>query len=703
MSNFRSWVSLTLGVTVLLTGPQPVEAADPKPSGQSVESGNAAKSEAAATLRQRTLDSLDRVMALPEAERAGNPLAGIAAVWLYRLQSQPAAEVYALLSKWTLPGEGRSELRQFIGFLPDAPPPDAFLSEPLPRMDDPLMATATLLVEAARRTQKLEELSQALKPLVSRRVAGAESLQLLVELEQGQFHSASQRMTNLAVQRGQVQPTAFGNRRVAQNLMDGLLVKAALRHPLTRGAGNLLHTALLKNAKQSANFGMICWLNRTGGLAAIAGVEETVLKPAPNPGFKHWVPVDVASAANVNTFVSTSWWIAADDRIGHVSSPWIDTLVFAYPLTGTFEIHGESFNGLWSEANLGFGGLVFEAWNQGSNKNQVYPINQHDVQTGPKGREFRDRFNATTVRVTPQRLQMSGNNEVLFEDDQPSGNSPFLMLRTTWLSAFRNLRIVGNPVIPREVRLLDHDRMEGWVTSFYNESQPSTLTARTNKTPEIQPADFDWAVKDDVLHGRRLSEQQQAARQSGYQHGESWAYFHRPLRDGERIRYEFFYQPGNDAIEAHPTLDRLVFLLDPDGVKLHWLTTNTSQADATPWIATDNRVEEPAHRRGPPKLPLKPGAWNTATLEILNQTVLVALNDTLVYLRPVEPSWGTRFGFYHDRAGTTARIRNIVLSGNWPAWSPKLNNQLLELVEPQQTADTEVVRAILTPRLLTNE
>ncbi len=399
--------------------------------------------------------------------------------------------------------------------------------------------------------------------------------------------------------------------------------------------------------------------------------------------------------------------LALDDRIGHVCAPWVDHLAFAYPLTGTFEISCEAFNGFWSEANIGFAGLMFEAWNQGSD-NQVYPINAHEILHGPNPAELLDQFNPVTVRMQPDSLQVIGinPNEVLFEDSSPSKTSPFLFLRTTWLSGFRKLRITGNPIIPREVALLSGDRMDGWMTSFYNESQPPTLTVRKRPagapnpvTRSDDPNAYDWSTTESVLHGRRFPDLTAKNRQSGYQHGESWAYYHRPLRDRERIRYEFFYKPGDDGTEVHPTLDRLVFLLQPDGVKLHWLTTNRSQEAEGAWVATNNIAEEPGHRRGPKLLPLKINDWNGAAIEIRNGHVRVELNDQLVYERPLEPAWGSRFGLYHDRTKTSSRVRNVVLSGDWPQWSPELADKLLERKAPLSPANVEAIQAILTPRL----
>ena len=689
----RSRIAIALVWCVLLVLHDLILGEEPAVPSKTVEPGQASAEES--LLCSKTLDTLNRVMLLPESQRASHPLAGTASLLLFQTQSLPPDQRYRLLKSWTLPASGNPTIRQFAGYLPDAPPPPAFLgAEQLPAADDLLISLPTLLVEAARDAGKLDELTGELTPYVAARTEGAERLFQLVELERGNPQPLRTGLFELIARRQSERPVSFGNQRVTQQLLDGLLMKAALGHPETRNAGLHLHSVLLGSAKQSANFGLIVWLYRTGGLAAIADVKGATLRPSMDPGLKHWGAVDVASADNCTVFGTLPWWVAVDDQVGHVCAPWIDHLVFAYPLTGTFEISCESFNGYWSEANLGYGGLVFEPWSQGSD-NQFYPVNQHEVIHGPNPREFLDQFNPMTIRVTPNLLQVSGINQVLFEDSSPSRNSPFFFLRTTWLSAFRKLRISGTPVIPREVALLEDNRMEGWVTSFYNESQPRTFT----DPGSLNPQEFDWAVADGVLHGRRVAATQAGSMPARFQHDESWVYFPRPLREGERIRYEFFYQPGDDAIEVHPTLDRLVFRLQPDGVTLHWLTTNRTEADAGGWIATDNTVEEPENRRGPKRLPFRLNNWNSALLEIRGGQVQVELNGELVYSRSVEPTMGARFGLYHRRSRSAARVRNIVLSGDWPEWSPELGTNLFEPTSPLSPENAAAIRMILAPRL----
>ena len=85
--------------------------------------------------------------------------------------------------------------------------------------------------------------------------------------------------------------------------------------------------------------------------------------------------------------------------------------------------------------------------------------------------------------------------------------------------------------------------------------------------------------------------------------------YQRPLLDGEAVSYEFFYKPGD--FDVSPALDRVAFLLQPEGVRIRWLTEG--QWDWT-GLATDNAVTEPLNRRGPRPLPLKANEWNRVTL-----------------------------------------------------------------------------------------
>jgi hypothetical protein len=149
--------------------------------------------------------------------------------------------------------------------------------------------------------------------------------------------------------------------------------------------------------------------------------------------------------------------------------------------------------------------------------------------------------------------------------------------------------------------------------------------------------------------------------------------YHRPLLEDGQLEYEFFYEPNKTMV--HPALDRLVFVLDPAGVKIHWLTD--AQYDRT-GLAPDNLSEEPANRRGPTALPLKPGDFNRLQLTLAGDRVTLVLNGVEVYQRKLEPANQRFFGLFHYADQTDVRVRRVLLRGNWSGPLPA-PDQLLAL------------------------
>jgi hypothetical protein len=146
---------------------------------------------------------------------------------------------------------------------------------------------------------------------------------------------------------------------------------------------------------------------------------------------------------------------------------------------------------------------------------------------------------------------------------------------------------------------------------------------------------------------------------------ESVLQYHRPMLEDGQIEYEFFYEPGKTL--AHPALDRLVFLLEPKGVAIHWLTD--AQHDRT-GLAYDNRTIEPGRRRGAASLPLKRDAWNRIRLKLAGDTVTLVLNGVEIYERPLEPTNQRNFGLFHYVNDTEVRVRNVNYRGDWPKVLP---------------------------------
>jgi hypothetical protein len=305
-------------------------------------------------------------------------------------------------------------------------------------------------------------------------------------------------------------------------------------------------------------------------------------------------------------------------------------------------------------------------------------------------------FNQLRLQVSASRIRYFVNGDLVHEKSKPTTASPWLNLYSLYgtSTAVRNLKFTGNMVVPREVHLLLKDEMPGWSSDFYGESQPASKTESEEGTVsdeesnEIdndddedavpvkrQKEDLDWEVKDAILRGRRLPP---SAIQEGAVH-QGRLYYHRPLVDGDRVRYEFWYEAGHHATHVHPTLGRMAFLLEPGGLTLHWMTGKGTE-DNRYSLPADNRLDEESNRKGP--IALSEKNWNTALLSFKNDVVTITVNGKPAGEVKFERENDRVFGFYHDKNKTAVQVRNIVMQGDWP-----------------ETISTEIATNLLAPSI----
>jgi hypothetical protein len=439
-------------------------------------------------------------------------------------------------------------------------------------------------------------------------------------------------------------------------------------------------------------------------------------------GLAAWHPTNMRPGQYALSGEVRPSWVAHQGHVAHPAGSTSDVLLFDYPLTGTYDFAVDAYVGPWAGSLLlhnGLGVLPSAVVEQGGA--EVLTLGHQEMLVVPWRLSRSHGFNRITVQVTPRKVRYLVNGHLFHEDDDPSPTSPWLGLLTfrERHSAWRNATLRGQPSIPREVRLSHGDRLEGWVSSFYNESRPprwtepqanqfgigtvvrvsSTMSISTRRAQSAGPRarrpkgpvnldDFDWAAQDGVIHGRRLLAGAPArntayypgAGPTGTEADQSRLYYHRPLRDGDAVAYEFLYEPGQ--VMVHPSVDRLAFLLGPDGVKVHWMTAGGGDLSGLP---ADNAVEEPANRRGPQALPLKPGEWNALKLALDGDRVTLELNGQAIYERTMEPALGRQFGLFHYKDQTAAQVRNVVLRGRWP--EALTQQQLADLLAPDPAAD----------------
>jgi hypothetical protein len=228
----------------------------------------------------------------------------------------------------------------------------------------------------------------------------------------------------------------------------------------------------------------------------------------------------------------------------------------------------------------------------------------------------------------------------------PAEGDPWLALvcRGKETGAARKITITGNPSIPEKLKLGALPELTGWLTDEFGE--------RNADDPE-------WDQRGEEITGK-LIENAPGSKQ------ERVLRYHRPMLEDGRIEYEFYFDPGK--VMVHPAVDRLAFLLDPTGVRIHRLTDGAYDRAG---LTADNTCDEPANRRGPASIPLKAHAWNALVLRLAGDTVSIELNGQLVYERTLEPENGRKFGLFHYSDETSVRARNVTYEGNWPTAIPE--------------------------------
>lgn len=642
-----------------------------------------------------TLEFLGRYIDVPYTSNnsGGSPLWDLD----WQLRAMPAKERYELLKAWTFPSEDRRTLRFVAALSGGLPSPSAFV--PQSRRDWPapprvgVLSNFTLLVQAADEAKQLDDLQAAVDESAAEKLPHSEPLAALVAIAR-QDASARDKLQSLAdatAQRNAQAPAKPGERQWDELRWQNILVlEAALANPPTRKAAQAWASHVLKETRTRA-FDRIPHVGRIIALDSLRDLSDDEAQALLTPGLAHWSPATPPGATTTNS--APAWWTAHGDTVTHLTGFDHDSLYFNYPLTGTFEFSFEAHGYDFSQGEVAYGGLlsVPEFWN---NRVLVSPVSRHETITRGRTVEARDWWNTYMVRVSPEAIRFYSNGHLVYEETEPSLTSPWLHLVALdhRRVAMRRLKLSGQPVVPREVRLVDGNRFEGWAAAQYYDKLPNRLTQRepakklapNESAPSVDPRPDSWYADQGVLHGRRgeiVNDRNQ-----------SRLWYHRPLRSGETLSYEFFYEPGKTHV--HPCLDRLAFLLEPAGVRLHW--SNAEGLDPLR-LENDNAIDEPADRRGPDKLPLVAGDWNSLQIAIEGDVARLTLNGTLVYERPMEPTNDLRFGLFHYRDQTDVQVRNVVLQGDWPEkLGAEILADLLALASPDESLAMTRARHSLT-------
>jgi hypothetical protein len=614
-------------------------------------------------------------------------------------------EQYTLLYAWSMPAEERKNARIFTTFVPRAAPPELFarLLRERPRETSfavssiggvpGLFSTGWSLVKVADELGRLNRLTTELEELAGQDVPNADVLLMLARLADSRIDEdeAKSQLEALSNRLGQAALLRVPD-RLAIHSSQVALAAAALNHEALQPSSVSILEELVGQAKSLGAPRRIAFLR----LAHAVAVQTHIGKSGPEflmrNRLKYWVPVSNMTAATSAQGAVPAMWLTHEEHILHLTGSQNDVLFFRYPLTGEFDFTCETQVGgpEGTDGGLVYGGLQFQSVDR-SDRLNVWDADLEHVTLKPcpfvRQEANRAIFNRASIRSKADQIHFAANLHPMWFDRPAASQSPWLGLRSRGehRPMFRNFKLTGQPVIPKEVSLSVGDELRGWQSHFFGETQPR-FTAGTVPVNVVQEADAavaqaasDWSMTRGVIEAAKQEVAEGGSRQSLLR-------YQRPLLEGETISYEFLHQA--DESEVHPAIGRLAFLLEPGGIRIHWITDGALEWTGLP---EDNATLEPLNRRGPRPFPLKNNDWNTVSVSLNEGKINISLNDSLVYTREMEkgPNSVGKFGLYRDR-GRGVQVRNVVITGDWPQEVPQeFQQNPTTLVDEEGTGETD--------------
>ena len=585
-------------------------------------------------------------------------------------------EQYEILSAWTLPADG-SAVRVLTAIVPETAPPMEFARAigERPKKESfgvasvgevsGLFCSAWMLVTAADDSGNLRKLLTELESRASKGTANAAFVLTLARLRDSR--SSIDDLKALLDAR-----VTSESAEMSVRMEDAVLLAVAMQRTELASVCEPLAEKVVKFDFTKGSGPWMTFLRRLRALAILKcnspeSDAVAILKETPSL----WIAASDPRGNGIATGSDQALWLTHEDHVQKLSGPGDDLLLFRYPLTGKFELKGEVSVFEHGVAGMTYGGLSFDATDKLFTVRDVMRAGQESREWPFVAAKELRMFNRLNIRSDGERVQFLSNLHPGTSLTTAScETSPWLGLQASGYgrSYFRNLEIVGDPVIPREVALVKDSRLHGWTAplgeTLTNAVHP-LITSKASAPGATKTIDASegWIVSEDGELESHIETQSRKLDLPIYmESGQRLLTWMRPLLEGETLRYEFYY--SEDSRLVHPVLGRLAFLLEPGGVRIRWVTSGSDWTGLEP----DHGVIEPLNRKGPRALPLKTADWNAVSLQVLEGKLQLTLNEVLVYARPVADLTNHHPGFYHDRHQTSARIRNVTLLGGstWP-------------------------------------
>jgi hypothetical protein len=556
----------------------------------------------------------------------------------------PPAERYRRLADWVLPSDSHPTLRLQADFTP----------ADLQHAGGELASPALELVRTAAELNKLDELSAAIEraasqlPDEARPIAALEALVAIARQDDATVAAKLRKCLEFVKQQPADTP-------LYQRWPEYVAARAALTRPKLAQQVSLLAEQLVLDQEAAAERHVSdAWDRRVRHLAALARWQNdpaTAGYPfGQAPPASQWMPASRATAQSRGLGFAPAAWKRSPGEVEFLAGNGRDMLYFNTPLRGDFEVRCQVAVPAGRGIYPLYAGLGVELL-RGSR-----PFTRHELggtsvalQTADKVKELGEWVDYRLV-VAASTLTVFVNDQQIDSQRLPEQVDPWLAIQSAAIQArgaIRNLRILGSPIVPKEIHLSAGLDLIGWDAAYYAETLEGDSAA--------------WSKTDDEIVGRQRVNSPGSVRQSLLR-------YHRPLLEDGELEYEFFYEPGKT--EVHPALDRLVFLLKPEGVQIHWLTD--AQYDRTS-LPPDNAT--PLAGSTPPQL--VSSGWNKLQLMLAEDEVTIVVNGQQVARSKLGPTNQRSFGLFRYTDIGTARFRNVVYRGAWPTKLPPLAEQEL--------------------------
>jgi hypothetical protein len=563
---------------------------------------------------------------------------------------------YQYLVKWVLPSESHSTFRLNGVFTQTDPAPvNQAGTSPDEIRGGILVSPVFDLLDLAKKTSRLLELLNAViavpEPQREEQRRARAAMLIMIHMEMGQQEDAGKEADVLLRLVTQSHPA-----KIDDMWPETLVVYRGVVHCAANAVvEHLLDSLFTQRSQRDTPQGLRAWHNQIASLAGRSGHLETMRRekaPVQSIDLSQWLPVSRVRASTRGPGLPQAGWAQQGDRVDKISGHDEDYLFFRSPLTGDYEMECDmshtTCQAMVAGTFVGSDGSQTQIWSG-------------TMRDGAKQQPIDVKFSGFQPWVR-YRCVVRGNvattylNGLAVRTEQLTSADPWIAVRSWCRShpSARDVRIAGRPVVPESIDLSASSDLRGWYP--YHDETAGTIGAR-------------WEhLKDNESTGEIF----------GHADGpqgtffESLLTYQRPLEEIGSVDYQFLYKAG--VSETHPALDRMAFILRPDGVRVHWITDGLWDSSE---VQPDNLTDDPANRRGPSTLPLKPDEWNRMTIAVKGASVSLTLNDTLIYEGSIDMNNRRTFGLFHYADQSEVRVRNVTMQGNWPKTIPLLEEQEL--------------------------